>query len=261
MDYNKLLEQLNLYGISEEDIIKRRGTENILEDVVVAPWWENTMFSKYCNKIEQISDKVFNVYGDDFAFSFIEIRNMGASALMEEVLALGVTKVKRIVFVGSAGAINTDIKVGDIVVPLYSYNGVGATRYLNENLSDDFEMKYYPSELLSKGLLESANRICDNVYNVANYSVDTIISQFPHIQHIISLQASTVEMETSCLFRCAEIMGIEAGALFVISDNTVLNKSLYSGRKQEDKEKKKKAKSVYIPEIVIDFFKKNKSIL
>lgn len=256
MEYSEILEYLRLYGTNKQDIIKRRGYENILENVVVAPWWEHTLFNDYTTSIEQVSDKVYNVYGEGFSFSFIEIKGIGASALLEEVLALGVTACKRILFIGSAGAIDETINIGDLVIPTYSFNGVGATRYLNKGLIDDFEDKYYSSELLNKELINVSENMGYKIKLVENYSVDTIIAQFPHIQHIIDVKAKTIEMETSTLFKCAKMMNIEATALFVISDNSIKNKSLYSGRSEDDSIKRKKVRKEVIPIIVNEFFKK-----
>lgn len=256
MEYSEILESLKLYGTTKEDIVKRRGYESILENVVVAPWWEHSLFNCYSTYIEQVGDKVYNVYGDDFSFSFIELKNIGASALIEDILALGVTNCKNILFIGSAGAIDETINIGDLVIPKYSFNGVGATRYLNENLKDDFEEKYYSSELLNAKLLNVINNMGQQVKLIVNYSVDTIISQFPHIKHIIDLNAKTLEMETSALFKCANIMNIDATALFVISDNTIKNKSLYSGRSEEDSKKRKQIRKEVVPVIVVEFFRK-----
>ena len=256
MEYNKILDSLKLYGTTKEDIIKRRGYDGVLENVVVAPWWEYTMFENYSDSIKQVSDKVYNIYGDGFSFTFIAIRNMGASALIEEVLALGVSNCKRILFIGSAGSIDETINIGDLIIPKCSYNGVGATRYLNEELKDDFEEIYYSSETFNQALISVMD---DKGYNnklVVNYSVDTIIAQFPHIKHISDLNVNTIEMETSALFKCASMMGLEASALFVISDNTIKNKSLYSGRQEEDSKRKKIARKEMVPQIVVELFKK-----
>lgn len=256
MEYAKLLESLSLYGTTREDIKKRRGHENILENVVIAPYWEHTLFSDYCISITQVSEKVYNIKGEDFEFSFIQIKNIGASSILEEVLALGVTNVKRIIFIGSAGALDQDIKIGDLVVPTYSINGVGATRYLNEDLSDDFNVKYYPNENLTNRLVEVIDKMDLSVKRAPNYSVDTIIAQFPHINHIKRLGSQTIEMETSAFFKCASMIGVESTALFVISDNTTVNKSLYSGRSEEDSFKRKKARKELVPSILVEFFKK-----
>ena len=255
MKYKEILDNLEMYSIIKEDIIKRRGYDQILENVVVAPWWDHTLFSNYSSSIRQVGEKVYNVFGEDFSFSFIEIKNIGASALLEEVFALGVTSCKKILFIGSAGALDESIKIGDLAIPLYSHNGVGATRYLNESLKDDFEEKYYSNQLLNDRLMDIIKRMGYEVRLVENYSVDTIIAQFSHIDHIRDLKAKTIEMETSTLFKCCDMMGIDATALFVISDNTIKNKSLYNGRNEEDSKRKKKVRDEIVPLVVVELLK------
>lgn len=257
MKYNKLLKSHKTYGTNEEDIIKRQGYEKVLENVVIAPWWSHTIFEKFSTNIEKVGDKVYNISGEGFAFSFIELKNIGAPVIVDAVLNLGVTKCKKIIFIGSAGALNMDIKIGDLAIPTYSYCGVGACRYLNDNLEDDFETKDYPSNELLNDLIEILEDNNYKYHKVKNYSVDTIFAQFPHINHIKYMGSQTIEMETSSLFRCAKIINAEAVAIFCISDNTIENKSLYSGRSLEDKKSKHKARDEMIPEIVIKLLKKN----
>lgn len=256
MEYNELLKSHKRYGTNEEDIIKRQGYEKMLENVVIAPWWSHTIFEKLSINIEKVGDKVYNISGEGFAFSFIELKNIGASVIVDAVLNLGVTKCKKIVFIGSAGALNMDIKIGDLAVPIYSYCGVGACRYLNDNLEDDFETKDYPSEKLLNDLSEILDNNNYEYHRVKNYSVDTIFAQFPHIDYIKDIGSQTIEMETSSLFRCAKIINAEAVAIFCISDNTIENKSLYSGRSLEDKKAKHKTRDEIIPEIVIKLLNK-----
>lgn len=241
MDYKTLLRWHEYYGNTKKDIINSEDFENILENVVIAPWWEHNIFEKYSNSIEQVGKKVFNIKGNNFAFSFIEMKNIGAPAIIEEILTLGVTKCKRLIFIGSAGAIKENIKIGDLAIPTYSVSGVGATRYLSENLKDDFESRYYPDLELSNQILEIIKnmKLSVDYHHCPNYCVDTIFGQFPHIEHFKSLGCETLEMETSTVFKCASLTNIKATAIFTISDNTVLHKSLINGRSQEDKEKKK----------------------
>ena len=88
-----------------------------------------------------------------------------------------------------------------------------------------------------------------------NYSVDTIFAQFAHIDHFKELDVATIELETATLFKCAEFVNIKASALFCISDNTIVNKSLYSGRNPLDKEKKNNTRKNIIPRIINEVFK------
>ena len=154
MNYNDLLESHLRFGTTDEDIRKNKGYEQILENVVIAPWWEHTMFDNMGFKVEQVSRKVYNLYRDDVSFSFVELKRIGAPSVMDYVLSLGVTKCKNIFFLGSAGSLDENIKVGDIVVPEYSICGDGASRYLNKNLEDELFKKEYPSKEYTNKLLK-----------------------------------------------------------------------------------------------------------
>ena len=64
-------------------------------------------------------------------------------------------------------------------------------------------------------------------------------------------------METAVLFKCNELLKINVTALFCISDNTLQNKSLYSGRTEEDDDYRHKVRYEIIPNIIIDLFKRS----
>ena len=257
MNYTDLLESQQKYNISKNDLVSRNGFKNLLQKVVIAPAWKHHLFEPFCEKIEQIGEKTYNIYGSNFEFSFVEIDSIGAPATVEFVLTLGATKCNQLVFIGSAGSLDQNINIGDLVIPEYSINGVGACRYLSKNLSDDFGQKYYPSKMLSQKLFDCAKQVCPNktIFNVPNFSVDTVFAQFAHIEHIISLGAKTIEMETSALFKCAEMANIQTSAIFCISDNSIEKKSLFSGRNEQERELRKSIRQNIIPQIVINLFK------
>lgn len=256
MNIDNILSVHQKYGTSATDIIVRSDYSGILENVVIAPWWSHLIFEQIATKIEQVGGNVYNIYGDKFEFSFIEVKQWGAPLILERVLPLSVTKCKRIILIGSAGALNDNIKIGDLAIPKYSYNGVGACRFLNESLNDDFEFKYSGNSNLSEKLFHIIEKDFKDykVHSVANYSIDTIFAQYNHIDHIKSLGSETIEMETSALFKCAEIMNMPATALFCISDNTITNKSLYSGRSAKDKDNYHNTRDNIVPQIIVKFF-------
>ena len=72
MTYEDLLKSHLKYGTTSEDIALYRGYENILENVVIAPWWGHEMFENCNFKEEKINDKIFNFYGENISFSYIE---------------------------------------------------------------------------------------------------------------------------------------------------------------------------------------------
>ena len=256
MNYNDLLESHLKYGTNEEDIKTTIGYNDILENVIIAPWWSHEMFNNNNFKVEQISEKTFNLYSDDISFSFIELKRVGAPAIMEYILSLGVTKCKNLIFLGSAGSLDENIKIGDIVIPEYSICGDGASRYLNKNLEDEFLKREYPSKDFTNKLINILKEENIKYHNVPNYSIDSVFAQFYHLDKIIELGAKTIEMETALVFKCNQLLNINVTALFCISDNIVIKKSLYSGRTVEENEYRHKVRNEVIPGVVLKLFKK-----
>ena len=255
MKYKDLLDSHFKYGSTKEDLINRKGYKDILENVVLAPWWDHTIFDKYNFKVEQVSDNVFNLYKDDISFSYIELKLIGAPAIMDYILSLGLTKCKNLVFIGSAGSLDENIKIGDIVIPEFSICGDGASRYLNKNMEDEFLKKEYPSKDFTNKLIDILNKNNIEYHYVPNFSVDTIFAQYMHLDKIIELGAKTIEMETANLYKCNELLNINMTSILCISDNTILKKSLFSGRTPEEKEHRYKIRNEIIPKLIIELFK------
>ena len=59
-------------------------------------------------------------------------------------------------------------------------------------------------------------------------------------------------METSALFSACRVAEKECVALLAVSDNTILNKSLISGRTDEDIRKYHKTRYDVIPKIIFE---------
>lgn len=259
MKYEELVSSHLKYGTTEENIRVRKGYNQILENVVIAPWWSHDIFEGFGFEVVQTSEKVFNFYSDELSFSYIELKRIGAPSVMDFILSLGVTKCVNLIFLGSAGSLDEKINIGDIVVPKYSICGDGASRYLNKNLEDEFLKNKYPSEEFTKKLIDVLNKKKLRYHYVPNYSIDTVFAQFYHIDKILELGAKTIEMETAVLFKCNELLKINVTALFCISDNTLQNKSLYSGRTEEENDYRHKVRYEIIPNIIIDLFKRSDS--
>ena len=149
-----------------------------------------------------------------------------------------------------------------MVIPEYSVCGDGVCRYLTGKPlkeSNTFGDKYYPDKELTNIALDTVKNICtkENIsYHVAqNFSVDTIFAQFAHIDEIRSLGCNVIEMETAALFRAAQICNKKATAVFCVSDNSLTNKSLYSGRNENDKKLKGHSRYVITPKILLEILK------
>ncbi len=68
------------------------------------------------------------------------------------------------------------------------------------------------------------------------------------------LGCKCVEMETAVVFKAAKLCNIDVSALFVVSDNTVIKKSLYSGRSEEENIYRHKVRFEILPDVIMKLF-------
>lgn len=175
---------------------------------------------------------------------------------MDMVLALGVTNCKNILFIGSVGSLSSEIKIGDIVIPEGSICCDGASRYLNRNFKDEFFKIEYPTAEFTNKIIDLVQEFDVKYHHVLNCSVDSIFGQFVHIDEFLEKGALAIEMETASLFKASSLIGVNAGAIFVVSDNVLMNKSLFSGRSDRENKYRYYVKEEIIPEIVCRLFKR-----
>jgi len=267
MDYEKLLLGMKRFGSTEKDVCKHGlgvPVDSIKENVILAPWWEPDVLpglgkAELLSLANQLGIRVWNIEGVDFDMTFIRT-GIGAPCLTEGLFPLGVTKCKRIIFIGSAGSLSADINIGDIVIPEFSVCGDGVSRYIADDLKRDvFGEKAYPDSFMFKKAVAATEGLCKehnmNFHIGRTFSTDTIFAQFAHMDAITGMGCNTIEMETAAAFRAAEIMKIPLIALFSISDNIVKNKSLVSGRTAEELDYRKLVRSAFLPKIILAAFK------
>jgi len=264
MAYECLLKGIERFGSKPADICGHAfgtGIEAVRERVIIAPWWEPEIFpcfdARPVGTSTSTRTNVWNIPAKGCEITYIKT-GIGAPLIMDAVLALGVTACKKAVFIGSVGSLDKEIGIGDIVVPEYSVCGDGASRYLcGERLTDNdvFGEKAYPDngmyDTLKKAAEKKGKEKDVRVHVGRTFSIDTLFAQFAHIDEIISTGCNVIEMETAAAFRAAEIAGIALGALFSVSDSTVANKSLMSGRTQEEIEYRIKTRRELFPPIIL----------
>ena len=266
MDYNTLIAGMKRFGSAEQVIFDTYGygaaAEYINENVILAPWWEPDILPGLGEaRLRSVSGdgKLWTIKGDDLEMTYIKT-GVGAPRVLDRLLALGLTRCKRAVFIGSVGALDAGIGIGDIVVPEYSVCGDGASRYLSPDMARDvFGEKAYPdAAMLEKAKAETA-RLCQKHsvrWHVGRtFSIDTIFAQFAHIGEIVGMGCNSIEMETAAAFRAAGLMGLPLAALFSVSDNTVTSKSLVSVRTPEEMEYRHFVRRELFPEIILPLFR------
>lgn len=264
--YKKLLDGQAKYGIEGKNVAAGLKVDiNLIKrNVVIAPTMQYDCFKEYNPIVTKLYDKlheITNLKIDDIEFTFITT-GIGAPIFTDVVLSLGVTLCENIIFIGSVGALKEDINIGDIIIPSSSITGEGTSKYLtikSLEKTDNFGEVTYPNKELYNLTCDISKEVCrkNNVswHTLQNFSTDTIFGQFAFLDEIKSLGCDTIDMETSALFRASEITGIKATSIFTVSDNTVRNKSLYSGRSIKDKEAKGFSRYHVTPEIVMEILK------
>ena len=267
MNYNDLILGMKRFGSTEEDIcINGLGIskEFIKENVIIAPWWEPSVLpklgeAKYLSPSDFAPTKVWNIKYNKTEISYIKT-GIGAPVLMDSLLSLGVSKCKRIIFIGSVGSLDRSIGIGDIVIPEYSICGDGASRYISSKdlYNDIFGEKACPDKFMFDVALSKIDTICkeNNVkWHIGRtFSIDTVFAQFAHIDAILDMGVNSIEMETASAFRAARLMNIPIIALLSTSDNTMTNKSLVSGRTSEEMEYRKFVRRELFPQIILSVF-------
>lgn len=250
------------YGIAPEDVCRNRlkieGSE-VERFAVISPINAAEDYRNAGARVTQLSDGFFPTYRiekDGAAFTFVAFQ-VGACNVTEVICALAYSRCERVLFTGTVGALKEGFEIGDLLLPNYSMCGDGAVRYFTtgnagEN-NDTFGKKFYPNRELHARL---ARYLQENDYpfGYANiFSIDTIVSQFFHIEEFLARGADALEMETAAAFCASEILGLKTAALFHVSDSTARKKSLLGGRSDAELAVHEHKKDLVIPEIVCGF--------
>lgn len=239
--------------------------EQINKNVIIAPWWEPTALpelgqAEYLSKSQFSAVKVWNIRSKNKDVTYIKT-GIGAPVLMDVILALGVTKCEKVIFIGSVGSLDEQIGIGDIVIPEYSICGDGASRYIDSDtlrVSDTFGNKVEPDKEMFNTVCRITDGICKNndvKYHIGKaFSIDTVFAQYAHIDEIKEMGCNVIEMETAAAFCAAKIVGLSLVAIFSVSDNTVINKSLISGRTESDMTYRRFVRTSLFPRIIWETF-------
>ena len=125
--------------------------------------------------------------------------------------------VKTIIRVGSAGAIQTDLHVGDLVI------AQGACT--NSNYAAQYELPGTYAPIGDFQLLRKAAESCDRMgyaYKVGNVlSSDVFYNENPHTDKWVKMGVLAVEMEIAALYMNAARSGNRALAICTVSDHII----------------------------------------
>ncbi|MDP7264039.1 MAG: nucleoside phosphorylase [Candidatus Thermoplasmatota archaeon] len=135
-----------------------------------------------------------------------------AVALLEELIAFGVTNF---ISIGSAGTLQKEIEIGDIVVCDKAIRDEGTSYHYLEGAKHA-----HASKKITKEIMESLDR-CKVKYHVGtSWTTDAPYREtLAEIRKYQSEGVATVEMEAAALFAVAEYRKVDMGSFFTISDS------------------------------------------
>lgn len=256
--------QLSKYNISPRDIVQctfHCEPDAIQNKVIVVPHWGPEVFADAADAITEIASGIHDVWQVSYAGKVLSLIRSGIGAPMagEAVLALGCTACKTLIFTGSLAGLHSDIRIGDLFVVERSICGDGFSRYLTSDIvpKDCFLQPVVPSPDLTEHIRGKVAEVCHTpsvaLHQGSVFSMDCVLPEFFRLNHFLEeLGCTGVEMETAAVFRAANLVGIEAAALLIVSDTPLQNKSLYSGRTLEDREHVSTARRGILAKAILD---------
>lgn len=230
---NKIVENLEKHAHSSDilnDVYGIPSTEKF-DLVLVAPSWKiEKVFSEefyHYTKIHQ--DEFSTVYRfniDDKKVLYIQLR-VGAPNIMDFCLACYKFNCENFIFLGSAGSLDKDLKIGDIIVPSCAISGNGSTLYLNETLDkNDFLKQINADKSFNEKIKESCKKQNIKVLDALTISVDSLAAEYSHLNEFKAMQAKVIDMETATFFASLKSINKKAAAILIISDNSANNEHL-----------------------------------
>lgn len=159
----------------------------------------------------------------------------GAPNLVDNLLLLYKLE-SDFVFLGSSGSIDYNINIGDIVLPISSISGNGASIYFNDSLDklQMFKKEYFSCDLSDK-IVNCSKSLGIEIKKANVFSTDSIIGEYYHLREILSSNINCIEQETASFAKCMKIIEKKGAALLVISDNLLLHENYYDDNTDKSK--------------------------
>lgn len=230
---------------------------DIEESVIIAPCWSPKSVGIIdCTLISKNNCEIWkcNIYQKKFTYI---VSGVGAYSVADIVRAMEITKCKRIMMCGSAGAFNDNVNVGDMAFPEELICAEGASRYHQQNIEYDcFGKSVFVDSHLHKSILSVARNESSKL-NIAchtdkSLSVESYYAEFKLLDFFKGINCGFIDMEASACINAAKQAGIPACICFCISDTFNKNETLVN-ISNEKTEFRKQIRYKIMPEIIMAF--------
>lgn len=232
--------------------------EDIVYDaLVVAPAFspENIGIDKLCEVTLINSSKINESYilrANGKTIAWIKI-GQSEGTLIDYLSICSELTVKKMIFIGSAGALKPEFDIGDICTPTYTIAGDNAHSYLKESIKD-----FVPFEKVTPPDMQFVDRIVAmekgknrEIKKTSVFDTPVVSLEYSHLDEIKSFNTDLIEMETAAFYLLADLMENPSVALLIVSDNSSAGVALV-GRTPEQTEKYYTSRYTILPEIVLD---------
>ena len=234
---------MKLYGCEPEDI----------SEVVLLTPFDSTL-----NDLKARAGGVseFKGFCEGFTGKFNGIRGtvlnsrVGSPVASDCTYYLRFTPCRSIIFTGLIGALQPNIRVGDIIVPTAALRGEGASRYFVDEAYPavaDFTLLRTISTVLEKVFTDSGTELhYGPIYTTDAFAAET--KEF--LEEWSERRLLGIEMETSAIYVLASLYGMKAASIHIVSDNPIVKKSFFDKLDEDDIQKRIKSYDLLLDALV-----------
>lgn len=254
--------RLDDYGVAPGDLVRALlhcEPGRIRRKVIASPIWGAEIFRHCVERVETLVDGVLWDMQHRGEAMTLFCSGMGAPRIGDAVVAFGCTPCEKLMLTGSAGGFSPAMNIGDLLLPDTMLRGDGFSRYLSAQtgLPDRFFTAAAPAAGLLQRTASVAQAHCAQsgpaLHRGAVASVDSFVMQFPHLDWMTGKHGCVgVEMEGAAVFGAAELVGIEACALFQVSDVWPLKKSFVSNTAEHERQHRRGTRDHIVTRIILD---------
>jgi len=174
---------------------------------------------KLTDAVKNFSFMEYSMYTGEYQGIRISTINGGRfsadTAITAEVVCNA--QIKNIIRIGTCGALNENIKIGDLVIVDSVIRGDGVTPYYV-----DKTFKTTPDKQLTDTLMQVAGDLGSNVHKGCVWTTDALLRETREIVESKRKEGViAVDMVSSSLLTIAQFFNVRAAAILAVSDNVI----------------------------------------
>lgn len=183
--------------------------------ILEGTWWHKERYPvrlEYLTKVREL--KFPDMYLGEFEGSKVMFCcAYGAPRAVEPVHIFGTLGTEKVIQIGSCGGLQPNIQTGDVVIPMISHIGEGASQYYGQTICST----------ASDDLVESADRMLTSLgqrtYIGAHISTSALLQQSDEqVEKWKERGLLGVDMETSAVYSAAEFFKMKRVAMLFVWD-------------------------------------------